>query len=75
MTTLSREAVPIGDDIGPVGESRVVVKTGNEEEESLEGIPTCEMIHKNTVRRAEQELEDCGHSVHKNWRGVRVKNR
>ena len=75
MTTLSREAVPIGEDIGAVVESRVVVKTGNEEEESLEGIPTCEMIQKNTVRREEQELEDCGHSVHKNWRGACVKHR
>ena len=35
-TTLNRDAVPIGDDIEPVGESRVDVKTGNEEEESLE---------------------------------------
>ena len=36
-TTLNREAVPIGDDIEPVGESRVDIETGNkEEEESLE---------------------------------------
>ena len=35
-TTLNRDAVPIGDDIKPVVESRVDVKTGNEEEESLE---------------------------------------
>ena len=40
-TTLNRDAVPIGDDIEPVEESRVDVETGNEEEESLEeGIPT-----------------------------------
>ena len=36
---------PIGDDIEPVGESRVDVKTGNEEEESLEaGILTFESV-------------------------------
>ena len=40
-TTLNRDTVPIGDDIEPVGESRVDVETGIEEEESLaEGIPT-----------------------------------
>ena len=32
-TTLNRDAVPIGDDIEPVGESRVDVETENEEEE------------------------------------------
>ena len=30
MTTLNRDAIPIGDDIEPVGESRVDVETGNE---------------------------------------------
>ena len=44
--------VPIGDDIEPVGESRVNVKTGNEEEESTEErIPTFEMIQKNPTSR------------------------
>ena len=32
-TTLRRDAVPIGDDIEPVVESRVDVETGNEEED------------------------------------------
>ena len=35
-TTLNREAVPIGDDIEPVGESCVDVDTGNKEEEEEE---------------------------------------
>ena len=44
ITTLNRDAVTIGDDIDPVGESRVDVKTGSEEEnEALETeIPTVE---------------------------------
>ena len=49
-TTLNQEAVPIGDDIEPVGESCVDVDTGNkeeEEEESLKvGIPIYEVIKK-----------------------------
>ena len=49
MTTLNRDAVPIGDDIESVGESRVDVETGYEEESLEEGIPTFE------ARRAEQE--------------------
>ena len=36
MTTLNRDAVPIGDDIEPVGESRVDVETRNEEEQEPE---------------------------------------
>ena len=32
MTTLNRDAAPIGDDMERVGESRVDVETGNEEE-------------------------------------------
>ena len=67
---------PIGDDIEPVGESRVGVGTGTQEEESLEvGIPTFEMIQKNPTSREERELEDGGHSVHENWRGAYVKDR
>ena len=52
-TTSNRDAVPIGDDIEPVGESRVDVKTGNKgEEESLEvGIPTFEVIQKKRKTR------------------------
>ena len=77
-TTLNRSAVPIGDDIEPVGESRVNVETRNgEEEESLEdGIPTLEaVIQKNPTSREEQELEDCGHAVHRSWCVVCVKDR
>ena len=49
-TTLSRGAVPIGDDIEPVGESRAVFEQGNEEEESLESeIPTVETNPKNLM--------------------------
>ena len=36
MTTLNRDAVPIGDDIESVGGSRVDVETGNEEEQEPE---------------------------------------
>ena len=57
-------------------ESRVDVKTGYEEEESLElGILTFEVFPKNPTSTEERELEDCGHSVHKNWRGACVKDR
>ena len=57
-------------------ESRVDVETGNEEEESLEEvIPTFEVIQKNPTCGAERELEDCGVSVHRNWRGTCVKDR
>ena len=69
MTTLNRDAVPIGDDIEPVGESRVDVETGNEEdEESFEvELPTVEVIQKNPMSGAQQEHEDCGHAVYRNW--------
>ena len=64
------------DDIKPVGESRADVRTGNEEEESLEeGIRTFEVTQKNPTSREEPELENCGHSVNKTWRGARVKDR
>ena len=33
------------------------------------------MFLKNSTSREERELEDCGHSVHKNWRGACVKDR
>ena len=57
-------------------ESRADVETGNEaEEESLEGIPTFEMIHKNPTSREEQELEDCGHAVYRSWCFACVKDR
>ena len=36
MTTLKRDAVPIGDDNESVGESRVDVETGNKEEQEPE---------------------------------------
>ena len=56
MTTLNRDAVPIGDDIEPVEESRVDVETGyEEEEESLKSeIPTVETNLKNPMRRADK---------------------
>ena len=63
IKTLNRDAVPIGDDIEPVGESRVDVETGYEEEESLESeIPTVETNLKNPMSRAEQEREGGGHA-------------
>ena len=76
-TTLNRDAVPIGDDIEPVGESRVDVETGNEgEEKSLEvGIPTFEVLQKNLTSREEQEVEDCGHAVYRSWCVACVKDR
>ena len=75
-TTLNRDAVPIGDDIEPVGESRAGVETGNDEEESLVvGTPTFEMIQKNPTSREEQELEGCGHADYRSWCVVCVKDR
>ena len=69
MTTLNRDAVPIGDDIEPVAESRVDVEIGNEEEEksSEEGIPTVEINTKSPTSGEEQEPEDCGHAVYRSW--------
>ena len=57
MTTLNRDAVPIGDDFEPVAESRVDVEIGNEEEEksSEEGIPTGEINTKSPTSGEEQE--------------------
>ena len=67
----------MGDDIEPVGESRADVETGNdEEEESLESeIPTVETNPKNLMRKAQQEREDCGHAVYRNWCAVCVRDR
>ena len=55
----------------------VDVDTRNiEEEESPEvGILTFEVFPKNPTSREEREFKDCGHSVHKNWRGACVKDR
>ena len=70
--TLNRDVAPIGDDIEPVGESRADV----EEEISLEPeIHTVETNPKNPIRRAEQEREDCGHVVYRNWCAVCDKGR
>ena len=67
-TTLSRDAVPSGDDIEQVGESRVDVETRNEEGESLEeGIPSFDVIQKNLTSREELEPEDCGHADCRSW--------
>ena len=71
-----RDAEPIGDDIEPVGESCVDVKTGNEEEESVEeGIPLFEVMQKNLTSREGQEPEDCGHADYRIWCVVCVKDR
>ena len=68
MTTLNRDAVPIGDDIESMEESRVDIETGNQEEESSESeISKVETNLKNPGSRAEQEREDCGHAVYRNW--------
>ena len=72
-STLNRDAVPMVMTSSQCGESRVDVKTGNEEEESLEvGLLTLEVFQKNPTRREVRELEDCGYPVHKNWRGACV---
>ena len=66
VTTLNRDGAPMGDDIEPMEESRADVETGKEE--SLEAeIPTVEMNPQNPMSRAEQEHEDCGHAVYRNW--------
>ena len=71
-TTLNRDAVPIGDDIEPMEESRADVETGNEEEEEEESlepvIPTVETNPKDPISRAEQEREDCGIFKLNRWR-------
>ena len=69
MTTLNRDAVPIGDDIESVEESDVDVEMGHEEDEySLESeTPTVETNLKTPMSRSEQEREDCGHAVYRNW--------
>ena len=59
-----------------MGESRVDVKTGNEEDESPEeGILTFEVIQKNLTSREGQEPEDCGHADYRIWCVVCVKAR
>ena len=61
------------DDIEPVEESRADVETGSEEEEEEEEesleleIPTVETNPKNLMRKEQQEREDCGHAVYRNW--------
>ena len=78
VTTLNRDAEPIGDDIESVGESRADVETGHEEdeEESLESeTPTFETNPKSPMSSAEPEREDCGHAVYRNWCAVCVKVR
>ena len=67
-TTLNREVVPIGVDIEPVGESCVEVDPRNTSDERL-------MFRKNPTCGEERGFGDCGHSVHKNWRGACVKDR
>ena len=76
-TTLNRDAVPIGDDIESVGESRADVEMGNEEdEEPFEAeIPRVRMNPKNPTSREKQEPEDCGHAVCRSWCAVCVKGR
>ena len=78
VNSRERDAVQIGNDIEPVRESRADVEIGNEEEaeESLEAeIPTVETNPKNLMRKAQQEREDCGHAVYRNWYAVCVRGR
>ena len=57
-------------------ESRADVEIGNEEEESSESeVPTVETNLKNLMRKAQQEREDCGHAVYRNWCAVCVRGR
>ena len=60
---------PIGDDIEPVGESRVDVEMENEEDEepSEAEIPTVRMNPKNPTSGEKQEHEDSGHAVYRSW--------
>ena len=60
-----------------MGESRAGVETGHEEEdESLDSeIPAVESNPKNLMRKAQQEREDCGHAVYRNWCAVCVTGR
>ena len=56
-------------------ESRVDVKTGNDDEESLEvGILTFEVIQQTFTNGEGQELEDCGHVDYRSWCVVYVKD-
>ena len=69
MTTLNRDAVPIGDDIESVGKSCADVDMGKEEDEDpLETeIPKVMMNPKNPTSREKQEHEDSGHAVCRSW--------
>ena len=70
------DVAPVGDDIESVEDSREDVETGNEEEESSESeAPTVEMNPKNAMSGEEQEHEDCGHAVYRNWCGACVEAR
>ena len=52
------------------------MSTQETKKKSLEvGFPTFEVIQKHRTSREERELEDCGHSVYKKWRGACVKDR
>ena len=63
-TTVNRDTVPIGDDIEPVGG----ISCRCRREKTLEPeLPAVETNPKNPIRRAEQEREDCGHAVYRNW--------
>ena len=58
----------IGDDIEPV--EGISYRCQRRRESSEQELPTNETNPKN-----QQEREDCGHAVHKNWRGACVKDR
>ena len=75
--TLSRDAVPIGDDIETVGESRADVEMRNEEDEepSEAEILRVTMNPKNPTSREKQEHEDSRHAVCRSWCAARVEGR
>ena len=81
ITTLNQDAVPIGDDIEPVGNlvqmSRQETKKKKKKKNSPvePKIPTVEMNPKDPTRRAEQEGEDCGHAFYRNGCAVCIDGR
>ena len=61
---MAEQCARVSNDIEPMAESRADVETGNEEESSEAEISTVDM---NSETRAEQECEDSGHAVYRNW--------
>ena len=65
---LHPEPFELAVELEPVGESCVDV-------DPKKHFDVRTVFPKNPTSREERELENCGHPVHKNWRGAFVKDR